>query len=51
MSPKVVSDLHLNSVLEFFARVNDQGHVCIEYMQFYQFFYKYANLQVIEETD
>ena len=51
MTPKIVTDLHMQSVLEFFARVNDQGHVCIDYMQFYQFFYKYANLNIIEETD
>ena len=51
MAPKAVTDLHIQSVLEFFARVNDQGHICIEYMQFYQFFFKYANLNIIEETD
>jgi hypothetical protein len=51
MAPKSVSDLHMHAVLEFFGRVNDQGHICIEYMQFYQFFYKYANLNAIEESD
>jgi hypothetical protein len=51
MAPKALTDLHMHAVLEFFGRVNDQGHICIEYMQFYHFFFKYANLNMIEERD